>query len=302
MTDLEVQTPSARSVALCRVLPTVPPMVGSAALMLVLFGWAGEWAGVLLLGWVLVGVALTSRPGERLVVWWYRGYLPTPAQWEVVDGPWRAALRSRDFDPSRFDLYMREGRNPNAYSLGKRSVIVTVGLLELTASGVLTPPMAEAVLVHELGHHATRAIKHGLFTGGLAAPWRIASRFVLGLVIGGKRHRSGQLAIVTILVLVLAVLQAIRNDRYETASVLCALVVLGFAAPLSDAATSRRCERLADEFAANAGVGDELAAALRIIQGADLRPRSLVDQLLARHPDGQNRRAALGAGGRGHCL
>jgi STE24 endopeptidase len=264
--------------------------------MLVLFGWAGEWIGVLLVGWILAGVALTSRLGERLVVWWYRGYRPTPAQWDVIDGPWGAALRRCDFGLHRFDLYLQQSGEPNAYSLGRRSVVVTVGLLELTASGRLTPAMVEAVLIHELGHHATRATKHGLFTSWLGAPWRITSHFVLGILIGGHRLRSSPLVIVAISVIVLALAGAIQRDDYGTVAVLCVLAVLGPAASLGESATSRRRERLADAYASAVGVGDHLVSALRVIDPPRLRRRPLRQGLAARHPESGERIAAIWPG------
>jgi Zn-dependent protease with chaperone function len=284
MPDLEGRMPAARSVALCRVLPMAPAMVGSAAVMLVLLGWAGEWTGVLLLGWVLIGLALTSRLGERLVVWWCRGYRATPAQGDLIDGPWRAALRRCDFDLRRFDLYVRPGRKPNAYSLGRRSVVVTDGLLKLLIAGRLTPAMAQAVLLHEIGHHVTGATTGGVLTGWLAAPWRIASRFALGFVSGGRLGPRGLRAVVAITVLGTAVVQAVEDGKLGNASLLCALPLLSLTVPLVDGAVSRRCERVADQYAVDAGLGDELRAALHVIEPIGLRRASVAARLNARHP------------------
>lgn len=286
MTDLEMRRPAARGVAVCRLLPVVPAMVGSAAMMLVLFGWAGEWTGVLLLGWILAGVALTSRIGEPLVVWWYRGYRPTLAQWEAIDGPWRAALHRCDLDPHRFDVYVREGRDPNAYSLGRRSIVVTVGLLELLLTGCLTPAMVAAVFVHELGHRASGATRCSFAVRWWSAPWRLASRFVLGLTFGlmGRRRPPRLLACVVITGAVVAIVQSAEQHEWVVAAVLIALPALGTSVPLLDAAISRRCERVADDYAATAGAGYELSNALSAMR-AEQRSAGVLKRLKAHHPD-----------------
>lgn len=51
-----------------RALTAVPAMVGSVLLLLVLFGWMGQWEGAVLLGWIGSGVAVFTRVGERVAV------------------------------------------------------------------------------------------------------------------------------------------------------------------------------------------------------------------------------------------
>ena len=297
MTDLDVRMHAARGVVLCRVLPVVPAMVGSAAMMLVLFGWAGKWTGVLMLGWILVGVALTSRLGEPFVVWWYRGCRPTPAQWEVIGGPWRAALHRCESDLCRFDLYLQPRSEPNAYSLGRRSVVVTDGLLRLLTAGRITPAMAEAVFLHEVGHHATGATTAGALTSWLAAPWRFTSQVALGVVVGGRRGHRGVRVVLVIAVLAAAVVQAVEQGKLASATLLCALPLFGIAVPLADAASRRRCECVADQYVVDLGLGDELSAALHVMEPIRLRQASVAARLHASHPPVRVRGNQLPPGG-----
>ena len=71
-----------------------------------------------------------------------------------------------------------------------------------------------AVLVHELGHHGTGGSRFDLVTQWLALPWRVASRFVLGLcygMAGGRRQWRGLLVLVTLATVTVAVVQAIQQ-------------------------------------------------------------------------------------------
>ena len=43
-------------------------MAGSLLLLLVLFGWMGQWEGLVLLGWLASGAAVFTRSGERVAV------------------------------------------------------------------------------------------------------------------------------------------------------------------------------------------------------------------------------------------
>ena len=76
-----------------RALTAVPAMVGSVLLLLVLFGWLGEWEGAVLLGWIGSGAAVFSRVGERVAVRVGAGFRrPTKAQVALLAPAWSAAL------------------------------------------------------------------------------------------------------------------------------------------------------------------------------------------------------------------
>jgi STE24 endopeptidase len=60
---------------------------------------------------------------------------------------------------SDVELYVQTAQVPNAYAAGGRSVAVTSRVLEDHRAGRLSEQQMVAVLVHELGHHATRATR-----------------------------------------------------------------------------------------------------------------------------------------------
>jgi len=57
-----------------------------------------------------------------------------------------------------------------------------------------------AVLVHELGHHATGATRTMLFLSWLTAPWRVARSLLndLSSILAGRQSRRGALFAVVV--------------------------------------------------------------------------------------------------------
>src|SRR3954466_2654819 len=129
MTARSTHRSAPRWMAVVRVLLTGPAMLASVALILALLGWAGSWAGALLLVWALPGLGLATPPGEWLAARVHHCHRPPPAENGLIASPWTAALRRCHLDPNRYQLYVRGDPSPNAYALGHRSVVVTDGLL-----------------------------------------------------------------------------------------------------------------------------------------------------------------------------
>lgn len=76
-----------------RALTAVPAMVGSLLLLVVLFGWMGEWEGAVLLGWIGSGASVFTRVGERVAVRVGAGFRrPTKAQVALLAPAWTSAL------------------------------------------------------------------------------------------------------------------------------------------------------------------------------------------------------------------
>ena len=77
-----------------RAAAAAPAMVGSLLLLLVLFGWLGRWEVIVLTGWLLSGVSVLTRPGERVAVRLGCGFRrPTTAQAVTLAPLWSAALQ-----------------------------------------------------------------------------------------------------------------------------------------------------------------------------------------------------------------
>ena len=278
-----------------RAAAAAPAMVGSLLLLVVLFGWLGRWESVVLTGWLLSGVAVLTRPGERVAVRLGSGFRqPTTAQAATLAPLWSAALQRCRVDPRDVDLYVQRTPQPNASANGGRSVAVTTGVVAEFQAHRLAGDVLVGVLAHELGHHATRATRFTLVTVWLAAPWRFACRLLIGvgLAMFGRQPRR-LLAAVVVAGVVVAVVQAVQQRQWTVALVLGGVALAAVACPLLDAAVSRRGEFTADRYAAAAGLGPELAAALQTLDRRGSRRRGWTARALAHHPDLDRRVAAL---------
>lgn len=160
---------------------------------------------------------------------------------------------------------MQPGRQLNACAAGRRTVAVTEGALQLFLAGRLPGDLFEAVLIHELGHHATRATRAGLATSWYAAPGRAAFRLVLTLA--GARRVGAATAVVAAVAGAVATAQAIQQEQWMSVAILATLGVSLFVTPLLDGAISRASEYAADRYAAGVGAGPDLGRALTVLGG-----------------------------------
>jgi STE24 endopeptidase len=279
-----------------RVLVAAPAMVGSLLLLLVLFGWAGRWEPVLMLAWLASAVPVFTPLGERVAVRLACGFSrPSARQWALLEPAWRQVLARCMVDPGAVDLYVQRTRAVNAFAVGGRSVAITTGAGADFLTRSLTHDHLSALLAHELGHRASRGGRLALVAAWLAAPWRLAERFILGFAgaVAGRQPR-GLLALVMAAALGVAVVQAVQQGQIAVAVVLTALAVFGVVCPLAEAALSRGDEFAADRYAVAAGYGLALASALRRFDdGSEHRRRGLVERALARHPSIEQRLDAL---------
>jgi STE24 endopeptidase len=264
---------------------------------LVLLGFLGEWEPVAILAWLASGAAVLTRPGEMVMVRIGHGFRrPARRQLEALAPVWADALASAGYSAREVDLYVQSSATVNAYAAGGRSVAVTTGVLAKFMAQHLGQKEMGAVLVHELGHHATRGTRFDLVTQWLALPWRMASSFVLGLCIGiagGRPQSRSLLGLLTVAVVAIAVGQAVQQGEAAAAAVLIALAVCAVACPLADAAIARRAEFAADRFAAEHGVGAQLAVALERLNGDAADELRWSAGLLSRHPAVDRRLDAL---------
>ncbi len=279
-----------------RAVTTVPAMVGSLLLLSVLSAGAGSWGGLVVLGWAGAGAAMVTRVGERVTVRVGCGFRrPSPGQAARLAPVWAAALCRCGLSAGEVDLYVQHSAQTNAYAAGRRSVAVTTGVLAACAAHRLGDQHLESVLVHELGHHATRASGFGLVTIWLAAPWRFAARVVIGVAVGlaGRRQPPVLLGAVVVAGVVVAIVQTVQARQWVPALILGTVATFGVVCPLADAALSRAGEYAADRYAVTAGVGAELAEALTILGRSRPHPQGIAARVLSRHPSTARRIEAL---------
>lgn len=279
-----------------RAATAVPAMVGSLLLLLVLFRAMGHWEGLMLLGWQASGAAVITRRGERFSVYAGCGFRrPSPRQAQTLEPVWAAALAGCGLRRSEVDLYVQCSGELNAYAAGGRSVAVTSGALQEFLARRLGSAEMQAILVHELGHHVTRATRFPLVTFWLALPWRFASRLVIGLGLArvGRREPPRLFGVVVVAAVVVAIVQAVQRGQVAVAVVLATVAACGVGCPLADAWVSRRSEYAADRFAVAAGAGAQLVAALRQLDRRNVRRPGWTQRELTRHPSVEQRAEAM---------
>lgn len=134
-----------------RAATSVPAMVGSLLLLLVAFGWMGQWEGLVLLGWLASGTLVFTRIGERAAVTVGCGFRRLPrAQLTAVEPVWTSALARAGVEPHDVDLYVRRTAELNAYAAGGRSVALTTAVVSKFLARRLGSAPMEAILVHDL--------------------------------------------------------------------------------------------------------------------------------------------------------
>jgi STE24 endopeptidase len=269
---------------LCRAVAAAPAVLGSLTVLMLASGALGRWAGALLAAWAACAAGLLTRGGERMAVRaGCRFHRPSPAQAAALKPAWASALRVSGTAVEDVDLYVQTAPVPDAYAAGAR-VAVTSRLVQDYESG--RPPEIQlvAVLVHELGHHATGATRPMLVVAFLAAPWRWTMSLLTGLasMLVGRQPRRG-LGIVVVPGLAVAVVRALHQGRWMAGGVPVFVGLAVLLCPLADAAISRRVEYAADRFAADHGLASGLAAALRVLNDGH-RARRGWARRLSSHP------------------
>ena len=134
-----------------RATAAAPAMLGSLALLLVLFGFLGRWEPVAILGWLVSGAVVFTRFGERVTVRTVMEFRPlTSRQSAALAGVWPAALAQAGYRADQIDLYVQPSALVNAYAAGGCSVAVSSGALREFLARRLSGDHMRAVLVHDL--------------------------------------------------------------------------------------------------------------------------------------------------------
>lgn len=276
-----------------RAAASAPAMIGSL-LLLVAFGWMGQWEGLVLLAWLASRAVVFTRLGERAAGSAVCGFRKlSRTQLEAVQPVWTSALARAGVPACGVDLYVQRSGELNAFAAGGRSVALTTGVVSKFLARRLGTAHLEALLVHELGHHAARATRFTLVTVWLAAPWRFAARLVVGVgwATIGRRQPQRLLALVVVAAVVIGVVQTAQRGQVAAPVVLATVAACAVVCPLADAWVSRRTEYAADRFAVRCGVGGQLIDALTRIDNDD--GGSWTQRALNRHPSVERRVEAM---------
>ena len=283
-----------------RAVMMLPAIIGGLLLMLAITAGLRAWGTPTFLLWLAGAAVVSTRWGERLAVRTAYRFRPlSDRECQLIAPVLEAALARCDRPSGEFDWYVQPGWQPNARVAGRHSIAVTDGAMASFLAGRLPADLFRAVLIHELGHHATGATRFALAAGWLAAPGRLAFRVVLRLAVlacGGRRPGRASCAVVAVGTAI-AIVQAVQQQHWTSAALLAGIAAALVATPLLDSAVSRASEHAADRYATSTGAGPDLARALAMIGGAGghHQRRGGTHRLLDRHPNLDNRLARLTA-------
>jgi len=269
-----------------RLACAVPAALTSAVLVTIVAAPLGRYTPLGPAEWLLVGFLLLGRWSERAAVRaFYRLRVPAGNDRAWLEWLQAGAEHRCRVHPGRLDWYLRDDPQPNAFAAGRRSVAVTSGFLHLVKSGRLSHDQAIAVVIHEIGHHATGGTRYGLLADWLCWPWQAVYRAVMRLS-GMLPYAEASMLLLPV-IFTIAIVRTARLDAppEQLVPVLALLVTLTlgiFAAPVGDAALARASERAADRYTTRRRAGVDLAAALHSINPC--RPAGLLGRLHNRHP------------------
>lgn len=249
-----------------RLLNAIPAVLLSAMLVTITFSWLAAYTPAAVAAWLLGGPLLLQHGRvERFVVRaLYHFRAPTGR-----DADWLDWLKTRSeqlgaLPAGPFDWYVLDDVRPNAYAAGRRSIAVTTGLLRRLYARHLTKEELLASALHEVGHHVTGGVRHGLVLWWLTWPWQTVHRFTFGLGPRLPFSGAGELLMPIILAIAMWQIGSEGGPAWRVVSeivILAAIAVAIYVRPLVDAAISRASERAADTYVARLGVGPALASA-----------------------------------------
>jgi Zn-dependent protease with chaperone function len=249
-----------------RLLSAVPAVLLSSVLVTIASSWLGPYMLLAVASWLLgVPALLWQRGVERWIVRILLRFHPPTGR----DVEWLRWLRERSERFSAptggpFDWYVVEESRPNAYAAGRRSIAVTRGLLRRLDDGRLDPDDLLAVALHEVGHHVTGGVRHGLAIWWLTWPWQCVHRLTARL---GQLLPCAGVGTLLLPVVVAVAICRVVGDGGPPGRVIPVVVVLaafGLAScvqPLADTAIARAGERAADGYVAKLGAGAALVRA-----------------------------------------
>lgn len=253
----------------CRALAHAPGVavstVVTAALVSVL---PGPLPWVIWIGVVAATVGLLAGAGEPTAVRALFGARKlTPAEAAAL-APAVVLLCQRGLGPPLVRLYLRPGvRSVSARGAGRRSVLVSAGLVSQVRKGRLPPDQAAAVIAHAAGLVRVGALRSELGILLWTTPWRFLrglalavgapcgrlplvalmwrARFVVGLVALGQGVSAGQ------------------SEAVVAGALSAAVVGVSYLVPRWEKGWAARLQAIGDEHVARAGLAPALADFLR---------------------------------------
>ncbi|MFE5537254.1 M48 family metalloprotease [Streptomyces sp. NPDC056492] len=251
-----------------------------AAAALSLEAWTGLSACATVAFWAGSGALVFHRPTEeRIARHLLRLHRPLPHERAFLNPVWREVTARAGVDGGRYQLWIEDSDEVNAFAAAGHIVGVTRYALER-----LTRSQLAAVLAHELGHHTGGHAWAGLLGQWYGLPARAAWR-----ALSRARTTAARALSPTTILVITAIAGYVA---YRTLAATYGLPLLLLSLPWLTAAVSRRAELRADAHAAGLGFAPMLTELLRRSlseEETDGKESRLLDRLLSSHPDHRTR-------------
>jgi hypothetical protein len=242
----------------CMVGALIPPLPG-----LTLF------VGGLALTVVLCAGGL-ERPAVRLLA---RGRVLNEAE-AVALAPAMALLCQKGLGPPVVDLYARDGDlGISAGAAGRRSVVVSAGLLEAAQLGQLPADQAAGVIAAAVGRIRLDQNRFDVAVGFWTISWQVVRAVCLAIAKTVGLFPLTQFAWrIRFAVGAVAVMQSVADGRIAAGAVVAVFIALTYLAPLWQRQWDRRSQDDSDQFVADHELGDALG---RFLRRCPPQPRTL---------------------------
>jgi hypothetical protein len=190
--------------------------------------------------------------------------------------------------PPLVELRVKRSRVIWAVGAGRRTVVVSTGLIEAVALGDLPSRQAAAVVAHSAVLVRKGLTRADLPISCVSAPWRAMRAAVHGICGWGRRPPLTKAAWrLRVVIVAVAVAQAVQVGRVGLAVTIAAIGAFSYALPVWERWWHDLLVRAGDEGVVRAGFGDGLAAFLRTCPRTD----ATRSRLRARVPHGRQRPA-----------
>ncbi len=241
------------------VVALLPPVVGLAAI------------GALGLTAIPVAVGRAEAAAAALLLGARRA---RGAELDVLAPAVTALCRAR-LGPPLIEVRVRQASPAAAAGIGRRTVVVTSGLIGALADGALPPGQAAAVIGHAAAVVRAGLVRSDPLLAAWSTPWLLLQRVVRGITTAGRRFPFAAAGWrLRGVVIAVAAAQAVHAGHVGLGLGLVALGVCSYLLP----AASRRWESellaAGDRGLVAAGLGEDMAVFLRRCpQSATVRAR-----------------------------
>lgn len=241
-----------------------PPILVSAALYLVALASmpapVAVAAAALLTG--VLGV-LACGAGEGAAIWVLWGGRRLRGE-ELEDlGAALTVLCRAGLGPPVVELRVRRDPAVAAFGVGRRTVMMSAGLVAAIADGRMPTEQAAAVLAHAAAIVRSGVLRHDPLLALGSLPWRALA--MLAAAVSRPLRRVPVVALVwraRAVVVTVAAAQAIADDHAALAVLLAAIGSVSYGLPIARRRWAALIARIGDAGVVEAGLGHSLAALL----------------------------------------